>query len=223
MKFQYVGILGGLWAVTAMAASPKISVTSFSQEVNHVSSGCRSWDFTEQDQLRTELEGDLTQQGVTVLNRREIRNIYQNEFELPNMDRRRQPKRGRFLSAEFTITGGITELGVCEDSSGNGIELGGIVSLLGGPSGVRLRAGQKKSTSRVKLSANLVSVETGEIVHTFTASSEIQDSGYAVAGGAYGIGAAHAEKKHPPIEKASNDAVEKLAAQIAQYIHSNGA
>ena len=136
----------------------------------------------------------------------------------PTSIKKTTPKKGKFLSAQYTITGGITELGVCEESSNSGIQLGGIVSILGGPSDTDLKVGGHKSVSKVKLLAQVVSVETGEIVRSFTAKSEISDSGYSVSGGAMGIGAEHGSRHTAPIEKASNEAIRDLASQISDYL-----
>jgi curli biogenesis system outer membrane secretion channel CsgG len=198
--------------------SPKrISVTRFSQEVSHILEHCHGWEFTDQNQLQTELESELSSRGLKVLERRDIRKIYGDEYELPNLDRSSSPKRGKFLSAQYTVTGGITELGVCEESEGSGLQLGGIVSLLGGPA-ADLRVGKRSATSRVKLIAQLVSTETGEVLKSFEAHSEISDSGYSVAGGAMGIGARHEARERPPIERASNEAIHDLSVQIARYV-----
>jgi curli biogenesis system outer membrane secretion channel CsgG len=97
------------------------------------------------------------------------------------------------------------------------VQLGGISSLLGGPS-VDLEVGAKKSTSKVKLVAQIVSVETGEILKSFSANSEIKDSGANVRGGTMGIGARGETQSKPPIERASNQAIQDLATQIAVYL-----
>lgn len=221
MKVNF-GILAVCFALSAHAAEheqARISVTRFRQEVDHIVDGCRGWDFTIQDQLRTELERGLSRNGLKVLERQNIRDIYSDEYELPNLNQKTKPKTGKFLSAKYTVTGGITELGICEESSGNGIQLGGIVSLLGGPP-VDFGASHHKSTSKVKVISQLVSVETGEILHSFEGASEINDSSFGVSGGAMGIGAGHQSRSQPPIEQATNKAIQNVSKQIAEYIYS---
>jgi curli biogenesis system outer membrane secretion channel CsgG len=151
------------------------------------------------------------------LKRKNIRDIYNDEYEMPNLNQKTKPKTGQFLSAQYTVTGGITELGICEESSGNSVQLGGIISLLGGPS-ADLGVSQNKNTSKVKVVAQVVSVETGEILRSFEASSESNDSSFGVSGGAMGIGAGHNSRTRPPIEQATNRAIQDLSRQIAEYL-----
>jgi curli biogenesis system outer membrane secretion channel CsgG len=204
-------------SVEPVALSKRISVTRFNQQVDHIPNYCHGWEFTEQNQLKTDLESELFKRGLNVLERESIRQIYSDEYELPNMDPSSTPKRGKFLSAQYTITGGIVELGICEESSGSGIQLGGIVSLLGGPAS-DLRVGKHSATSKVKLVARLVSTDTGQLLKSFEAQSEISDGGYSVEGGAMGIGASHKSKTELPIERASHRVIEDLSTQIAEYI-----
>jgi len=196
----------------------RISVTRFSQQVDHVSNNCRGWEYTMQDQLRTVLERELSNQGLKVLERQSIRQIYNDEYELPNMNQKSKPKRGKFLSAQYTVTGGIVELGICEESSGTGIQLGGVISLLGGPSS-DLHVGKHSSTSKVRLVAQLLLTETGEIIKSFEANAEISDSGFAVQGSTLGIGGEHNSENLVPIERASNNAIRDLATQISEYVN----
>jgi curli biogenesis system outer membrane secretion channel CsgG len=201
----------------AQPGTVPVSVTRFKQEVEHIFDSCSGWSFTEQDQLRTELERELSKNGLKVLERKDIRTIYSDEFEMPNLNQKTVAKRGQFIAAKYTITGGISELGVCENSSKSGIQLGGIVSLLGGPS-VDLGVKKKTATSKVKVVGQIVSVETGEIVKSFEAYSEIKDNAFGVEGGVYGIGASHESKSKPPIERATNQAIQELANKIAGYL-----
>jgi curli biogenesis system outer membrane secretion channel CsgG len=205
---------GSTWA-----ADIPVSVTRFQQEVDHLLDHCSGWTFTQQDQLRTELERELSRNGLKVLERKSIRDIYDHEYELPNLNQKTVAKRNKFIAAKYTITGGISELGVCESSSGSGVQLGGIVSLLGGPS-VDLGLKNRTSVSKVKLVAQVVSVQTGEILESFEARSEVSDHAYAVEAGAMGVGASHGAKSNPPIERATNQAIHELAAQIAKYLAS---
>ncbi len=198
-------------------ALPRVSVLRFNQEAGQIYSGCHGWLYDRQDQLRTELEGELKKRGLHVLERRQIRTIHEDEYELPNLDRASVPKRGRFLSAQYTVTGAVTEVGICEQSSGSSLQLGGVIALLGGPS-ANLAAGRKDAVSKVKLVAHLVSVETGEILQTFEARGEVVDKGYNLEGVLLGIGAAHRERIAPPIERASHEAIQELASQIANHV-----
>jgi hypothetical protein len=59
---------------------------------------------------------------------------------------------------------------------------GGLVSPLGGPAS-DLSIGNHSSTSKVKLVAQLISTQTGEVLKSFEAHSEISDGGYSVQGG----------------------------------------
>jgi curli biogenesis system outer membrane secretion channel CsgG len=192
-------------------------VTRFDQEVAHILNGCTRWHYSFQDQLQTELERELSLRGLKVLERRQIRKILSDEHELPNFDTGSAPKSGKFLAAQFTITGAITEQGVCEDSAATSVQLGGIVSLLGGPS-ADVDVGVHHAVSKVKLVAQVLSVETGEILKSFEARAEIKDHGYGVEGQTLGIGAGHRQRKSPPMEKASNQAIQSLATQIASYV-----
>lgn len=201
----------------AQPSTVPVSVTRFQQEVNHIYDTCHGWDFTEQDQLRTELERELSKNGLKVLERKDIRTIYSSEFDLPNLNQKTVAKKNQFIAAKYTITGGISELGVCEESSKSGVQLGGIVSLLGGPS-VDLGVKKRSATSKVKVIGQIVSVETGEIVKSFEAYSEIKDEGFGVEGSVYGIGASHEGKTRPPIERATNQAIQDLASKIAGYL-----
>lgn len=198
--------------------SRAVSVTRFDQQAQHILDTCRGWDFTMQDQLRTVLERELSTQGLQVVERRDIRQIYDNEFEMPNLDKKTKAKEKKFIAAKYTVSGGITEMGICEESSGNGLQLGGIVSLLGGPS-MDLGLKNHHATSTVKVTANIVSVETGEILNSFEASSKIEDSALGVSAGAMGIGASHEQKTKPPIERAANQAIHELAGQIVGYLN----
>lgn len=216
-KSVFIGVL--LTSFSAQASEPaRVSVTRFEQEVQHILDHCDGWNFTDQYQLRTELERELAGQGLKVLERKNIRQIYADEYELPNLEKQTKPKRGKFLAAQYTITGGITELGICDESSRSALQLGGLVSLLGGPAGVDLGVKRHQISSKVKLVAQIVSVETGEVLRTFTAGSEVSDSGYGLEASVVGIGVGHKARSSAPIEKASNDAVRDLAGQIARYL-----
>lgn len=214
--------LSGFLLVDSTYSAPtpvRISVTEFNQKVDHIAYNCRSWEFTQQGQLRTLLESELTGKGMTIVEREKIREIYDNEFEMKNLDPSTVQKRNQFKAAEYTITGGITELGVCEDTDKSGIKLGGIISLLGGPD-TDLSVKKRKSVSTVTLTAKLVSTRTGEVVRSFTENGKIEDNSYGVDGEIAGVGGSHENKKLPPIERASKEAIQKLAVQIAQYIQS---
>lgn len=217
-KRALLGAISFCLSVNAVAG-PKVpvSVLRFNQEVAHIYDGCRSWGFTEQNQLRSELERQLALQGLQILERTGIRKIYADEYEMPNLNEKTVAKKKQFIAARYTITGGISELGICEESSHSGVQLGGLVSLLGGPS-VDLGGKKGNSKSRVKVIAQVVSVETGEIVDTFEAYSEISDDSYGVNAGVMGIGVEHHESTRPPIEKATNQAIHDLAAQIAKGV-----
>ena len=216
-----VVVLGFVLSTRSEAAEParatRISVTRFNQQVDHITESCHGWEFNGQNQLKTELESELSNRGLDVLERENIRQIYNDEYELPNMKESSVPKRKQFLSAQYTITGGIVELGVCEESSGSGVQLGGIISLLGGPP-ADLNLRKHSGTSKAKLVARLISTQTGEVLKSFEAQSEISDGGYSVEGGVMGIGAGHHSKTVAPIERASNDAIRDLSMQIAQYV-----
>src|SRR6185437_6441422 len=119
-------------ATSAFAQNSRaVSVVRFDEQAQHILDSCKGFNFTIQDQLRTVLERDLGERGVQVVERRDIRKIYDNEYEMPNLNQETQAKRMKFIAAKYTISGGITEMGICEKSSGNGVQLGGIVSLLG--------------------------------------------------------------------------------------------
>jgi curli biogenesis system outer membrane secretion channel CsgG len=201
----------------AQPGTVPVSVTRFQQEVNHVYDTCHGWSFSQEDQLRTELERELSKNGLKVLERKDIRNIYSNEFDLPNLNQKTVAKKKQFIAAKYTITGGITELGVCEEQAKSGVQLGGIVSLLGGPS-VDLAVKKKSAISKVKLVGQIVSVETGEIIKSFDAYSEIKDDGYGVEGSVYGVGGSHEGRSRPPIERAANQAIQELASKISGYL-----
>lgn len=212
-------IAGLLTLGKSEAAVPsRVSVLRFKQEADHVFDHCRGWDYGRQDQLQTELERELSLAGLKVLERRDIRRMFEDEHGLPNLDRRNVPKGGKFLSAEYAITGGVTELGICEESSDTSIQLGGVISLLGGPSGVDLDVARQRAVSKVKLVAEVVSVETGEILKSLVATSEVNDSGYAVDAQVMGIGGKQKERKRPPIERATHQAIGDLGRQIAEYL-----
>lgn len=196
----------------------RVSVLRFDQEVDHILEGCRGWSWTTQNQLQTELERALSSEGLVVLERRDINRMYDREHDLVNADRREAPKRGKFKTAQFTITGGITELGLCDDSNRESVSLGGLISLVGGPPNVDLDLGRSKTTTTVKLVAQVVSVETGEVLRSFEARSQIEDQGLAVGVGVAGIGGSKSTRTRPPVERASNQAIADLARQMAGYL-----
>lgn len=218
------GVVGfALWAPAAFGASTRITVTRFDQETGHLRlSDCRTWDYSQQDQLRTVLEGELSDQGLKVLERRSIRVLYEDEHQMENLNDSTKPRKKRFLSAQYAVVGSIVELGICEEGSDSGVQLGGVIGLLGGPGGADLEVGKKRWVSKVKLRAQLVSTETGEVVKSFTARAEIVENGSSWSAGVYGIGARNRSSSAPPIERATNDALKDLAGQIAQYVQKAG-
>ncbi len=220
MNKAFVGIscvLGLFQAAIAHAATPPIAVSRFEQEVDHIYEGCRGWQWSRRNQLQTELESRLRMKGLRVLERKDIQAIYDGEFEFPNLDDRSKPRRKRMVSAKYVITGGVTELGICEESSANGIQIGGLIGLFGGPD-ADLQVGFESAVSKVKLVANLVAVESAEIVQTFTALESITDSGTQVRAEVAGIGAKHGSRKTLPIERASSAAIDNLSNQIRDFL-----
>ena len=220
---SWIACLGVVFAAASEARAADravpVSVTRFNQKTEHVLEGCSRWDYNGQDQLRTVLESELSSKpGLKVLERESVREMVEQEYGLPYADRASLPRKGRMLSARYAITGGITEQGVCEEGSADGVELGGIVGLLGGPSGVGLGVGTRHGKSRVKLTANLVRVETGEVIRSFTATSEVAEGGVSVGASYHGIGASHKQRNAPPIERATNQALADLAGQISDYL-----
>ena len=191
-------------AFASTAAPPRVSVLRFHQQVEHILEGCRGFEWTEQGQLRTELERALVAEGVEVLERRDIHRLYDREHQLVNADKRQTPRRGRFKTAQFSITGGLTELGICDQSGRESVSLGGVVSWLGGPSDVDLNLGRRKVVSTAKVTAQLVSVETGQIVRSFEARSQTEDSGVSVGVGVGGVGASKRTNERSPVERATN-------------------
>jgi curli biogenesis system outer membrane secretion channel CsgG len=210
-----------LWQPLARASTPeppRVSVLRFYQQVEHILEGCRGFEWTEQGQLRTELERALVREGVVVLERADIERLYDREHYLVNADPRGAPKRGRFKTAQFSITGGLTELGICDETGREGVSLGGVVSWLGGPSDVDLDLSRRKTISTAKVAAQLVSVETGQIVRSFEARSQIEDTGISVGVGMSGVGASKRTSGHAPVERVTNQAIQDLARQIAAYL-----
>ncbi|OFZ52919.1 MAG: hypothetical protein A2428_07305 [Bdellovibrionales bacterium RIFOXYC1_FULL_54_43] len=215
-----ISILFLVWVLSASAsafAAPRVSVLRFNQEVDHVLENCRGWIFSNQNQLHTVLESELTKRGLKVLERRGIRQVYSDEFMMENLSQASRPQKHKFLSAQYVVTGGITELGICVEGSDTGVQLGGLVGLLGGPA-VDLEIGKKKAVSTVKLVANLVSTETGEVIRTFSAQANVIESEASVSAGVEGIEARHATQSIPPIEQAANKAIVEIASQIAKYL-----
>lgn len=200
------------------AEKPRITVTRFGQEVRYAIPGCRVWDYNDQFQMRTVLEGELSKRGLRVLERRAIREIYSDEFTQENLDHASVPQAKKFLAAQYTVTGAIVEQGICEKRSGSGLKLGGVISLLGGPGNSDLDISRKKAVSRVKLVAQLISVQTGEVLKSFSAKAEIEDSGMEFSAEVLGIGGRHKAQSIPPIERATNDCLIDLSKQIADYL-----
>jgi curli biogenesis system outer membrane secretion channel CsgG len=192
-------------------------VTRFVQESDHLWPGCRGWEWGVQNQLQTELESKLRKQGLRVLERRSLNRIYESEFQHPNLKASSKPRTKQMMAAQFTVTGGIAELGICEESSGTDVQLGGIVGLLGGPS-ADLAGSFDKVVSRVRMIANLVKVETAETLETFEAEGTITDEATRLRGEIAGIGLGGRAKSRPAIEKASTQAIQKLAEQISTYL-----
>lgn len=208
-----------LLPISSYAANKKtIAVTEFRQEVDWIFSGCKGYWWHTQNQLKTVLEQELSKAGFRVVERQHIRKMHENEHKMENLDPKTKAKSKQFIAAKYSITGGITELGICEEEQGTGINLGGVVSLLGGPS-TDLNVNVSGAVSKVKLVAKLLSVETGEVLKVFEAESESNDKGLGVQVAIVGIGGKHARKSTPPIERATNDALKKIATQIQEYLN----
>lgn len=199
--------------------APTVSVTHFDDETQSVITSCRGWHFSGQGQVRTQFEGALTKAGVRLVERRAIRQIHSDEHELPNLDQSTRPKAARFKSAEFTLTGGITELGICADSGEFGAQLGGIFALIGGPP-IDLSVQKQASVSKVTTTAQLVLVETGEVLASFSGVGEVTESGIGFGAGVAGVGINTSSKKEPPIEAAARMSAENLANQVAEFLRA---
>ena len=195
-----------------------ISVTRFVQESEKITDGCKDFYWGDQGQLRTMLERALSIQGLRVLERRDIRKIYEDEFELVNLNKKTQPKRKGFVSAKYSITGGITELGICESGSAEGLQLGGIIGLLGGPSDSVLSVAHKSVISKITVVGNILNVETGEILKSIEATGELTDEGTGVSAGTSGIGGSVGSGTKAPIERAARQAIDELAKQIGDAL-----
>jgi hypothetical protein len=144
-----LSICANAWSSTTQ--NSRVSILRFNQEASDVFANCRDWSFGMQDQLATQLAHALTQEGVTVLERR---------------------------------------LG-----SGHGY-------------------------STITITAQLVSVETGAVVSSFTATGRIADEASNANVGIQGIGVNEKTRSRPAIEKASQIAIEDMARQIAKALKS---
>jgi curli biogenesis system outer membrane secretion channel CsgG len=200
------------------ASRIRISVTKFDQQVDHWYPDCQQWHgWRSQNQLQTVLEKELSELGLQVLERQEIRRMHSDEFEMANLNQKTVAKRNQFVAAKYAVVGGITEMGVCEESSDSGIQLGGIVSLLGGPS-TDLKLDTSGATSKIAVMGKLISVETGKVIKTFEAEGSVSDSDKGIRAEVAGIGGNHRSRKQPPLERASNLALRELAQKIASYL-----
>src|SRR5690242_17930053 len=86
---------------------PVIAVIEFSQEVSTYYHGCKGYHWHHQDQLKTVLEAELAKAGMKVVERRNIRKIYEDEHRMENLDPATKSQAKKFKAAKFTVSGGI--------------------------------------------------------------------------------------------------------------------
>jgi curli biogenesis system outer membrane secretion channel CsgG len=201
---------------------PRVSVLRFNDEGAHIVSGCKGWEEVAryQEQLQSQLEVALVKAGFKVQERREIKELYNSEYNLVNSRRKNRPNKGAFKSAQFTIAGALTEFGLCTQSQGNGVQLGGVLGLLGVPGSSNIELAKGEVRSKVGLVAQVIDVETGEDIGAFEASAEAKSSASELGVSVMGIGGHHTESSKSVAEEASKEAINQIVAQIKAHFQN---
>jgi curli biogenesis system outer membrane secretion channel CsgG len=168
------------------------------------------------DQIITTLK---EQSGYKVYERENIKKIYSDEHELPNMDQSTALKKNKFKTTHYTITGAVTSFEMCADNVGGSVDVGGLFGI----KNTGLKVGGSHSNAKVVLDLRVVDNETGEIVDSIKAEGTSASTGLNLKGDYKGSDFNSSGFKNTPIGEATRVAIEDAIKKVALVIPKNRA
>ncbi len=193
-------------------AKTKVSVSKFENKVGD--SNCRDqhWDYWErnlgtafQEMLMTKLTED---DRLELLDRENIKNMYEQEFNLVNSEEATTRERGKFKSADIAFVGAVTEFEFCNSKNGASVDVGKIIGF------GSLKLGGKSASAKVAVDIRAVDVRTGAILASVRGEGKTKEGGLDIG---LDIGALDFDlnsAKKSPLGKASREAIEEATDRL---------
>jgi len=153
--------------------------------------------------------------GVTVLEREQLSDIYDHEIGNENIEESTKVAKKKLIGANLAIAGVISEFEWCQSSHGHEIDVGSIFGL------GELSVGRETSSAHVAFDLRLIDVQTGKILKTFKSSGKVDDANFSLSVDAKGVRYSNKSFEKTPLGKANRmaiaDAVKQISAAIKEY------
>lgn len=206
--------LTALLSFTTHAATIPVSVTAFKNKVG--SSGCaEDWNYwgehlgsAFQEMLITEL---VKREGrFEILEREQIRDIYNGEHELVNSeesDIRLQKKK--FKKARYTFVGSVSEYEYCASSNSGDVQLpiGGLF----GSVGVKF----SKKNAKVRIDLRVIDTVTGRVVASVMSEGKADRMGV----GFDSDDMSYENQSRSPVGEAARTAIQDAVAKVENRLN----
>ncbi len=163
------------------------------------------------DQLVTEIMKRTNR--FEVMERQNLNNIHDSEFNLPNADKSSFAKKNGFKQAHYAVTGAVTEYEYCAGENGGDIDVGGLLGF-----SKSMKVGASKSYAKVGLDLRVVDVETGRILASVNSAGEASSTNVNVKGDVKSIPFGTKNFYNTPIGEASRDALNDAVGQLMSSI-----
>lgn len=150
--------------------------------------------------------------GITLVERESISNIYENEINHKNLASPSVVKKKKFIAANLAIAGVISEFEWCTSGKEQEIDIGNLLGV------GELSVTNKSSKAHVAVDLRLIDVETGKILKTFKGQGRVDDSGFAINTDAFGVRLSKEAFEKTPLGQATRSAAADAATQIVAAI-----
>ena len=158
-----------------------------------------------QEMMLTELMGI---DSIEVLDRENIKNMHEQEFNLLNSEEAVTRERGKFKSADIAFVGAVTQFEFCAKKSGASIDVGKIIGF------GSLKLGQKGSGAKVVVDIRAVDVRTGAVIASVKGIGVTNNDGYSLDLDVGGLDFDLNTEKNSPLGKASTEAIENATDKL---------
>ncbi len=193
-------------------AKTRLAVSTFKDK--SARSKCRVGWFSRNDLgtgFQEQLITKLQKKGrFSIQERTNLKQMYNEEHNLINSDRRYSPRKNQFKSAHYSITGAVTAFELCNQGGDAKVDVGGLF----GFKNTGLKVGGGVTKAKVGLDVRIVDVESGEILDSFTVEGSSSSAKFNVDGDYKGSRFGSKAFGNTPLGEATRVALAKAANKI---------
>lgn len=206
-------ILISFLCVTLAEGKTRVAISKFKDKTgngrcnlsfwgNRLSQGFR-------DQIATAL---MKSRKVNVVERENLKNMYNEEHGLINADTSTLPTKNRFKAAHYSITGAVTQFELCSGGLKGKVDVGSLIGIKN--SGLKVGAG--RASAKVAIDMRIIDTETGEVVMSFESTGKSSKVGFDIDGDYKGANFSSDAFRSSPIGKATKIAIKKAVKKIVK-------